>query len=367
MRRGSPNRRPRSSASSKSCSARAEARRAGAAQAPHRGDALCDAWRRQAAEAVPDRGDGAGAWAHGQWSDARGRGDRMHPCLFVDPRRSAVDGRRRLETRAPDDPPRLRRGDGDSRRRRRCRRWRSRSSPIPRPTQSRRCASRSVSASRAPLASREWWAGRCLILTPSSRRRRLSVEEIRRLQAMKTGALLKFSVEAGAILAGAGATARAALDSLRARDRRGVSDRRRHSRRRKRRGDARQARRQGRRAEQRHPGRIARARGRAPRARPPGRRGDCRESTRPEWAPRATCCARPRASSPCGRTENSGSEAITKGRSTQKRDVRRRLGRLSRPFGRRRRFELPRTAPPCAFAVQLRPRAGHYDRKSVSL
>jgi farnesyl diphosphate synthase len=39
----------------------------------------------------------------------------------------------------------------------------------------------------------------------------LSVEEIERLQAMKTGALLKFSVEAGARLAGAGATARAAL------------------------------------------------------------------------------------------------------------------------------------------------------------
>jgi farnesyl diphosphate synthase len=39
----------------------------------------------------------------------------------------------------------------------------------------------------------------------------LLVEEITRLQAMKTGALLKFSVEAGARLAGAGATARAAL------------------------------------------------------------------------------------------------------------------------------------------------------------
>ena len=40
----------------------------------------------------------------------------------------------------------------------------------------------------------------------------LTVGEIRRLQAMKTGALLKFSVEAGAILAGADAKARAALD-----------------------------------------------------------------------------------------------------------------------------------------------------------
>src|SRR6202167_1536430 len=41
----------------------------------------------------------------------------------------------------------------------------------------------------------------------------LLVEEIRRLQAMKTGALLKFSVEAGAILAGADAKARAALET----------------------------------------------------------------------------------------------------------------------------------------------------------
>jgi farnesyl diphosphate synthase len=39
----------------------------------------------------------------------------------------------------------------------------------------------------------------------------LTIDEIRRLQAMKTGALLKFSVEAGTILAGAAATARAAL------------------------------------------------------------------------------------------------------------------------------------------------------------
>ena len=39
----------------------------------------------------------------------------------------------------------------------------------------------------------------------------LTVDEIRRLQAMKTGALLKFSVDAGVILAGADAKARAAL------------------------------------------------------------------------------------------------------------------------------------------------------------
>jgi farnesyl diphosphate synthase len=41
----------------------------------------------------------------------------------------------------------------------------------------------------------------------------LSVEEIGRLQAMKTGALLRFSVEAGSRLAGAGAKASAALST----------------------------------------------------------------------------------------------------------------------------------------------------------
>ena len=41
----------------------------------------------------------------------------------------------------------------------------------------------------------------------------LSLEEIARLQAMKTGALLSFSVEAGALLAGASAARGAALEA----------------------------------------------------------------------------------------------------------------------------------------------------------
>jgi farnesyl diphosphate synthase len=53
--------------------------------------------------------------------------------------------------------------------------------------------------------------GQMLDIDAERRTAPLSVKEIGRLQAMKTGALLKFSVEAGAILAGAGATARAAL------------------------------------------------------------------------------------------------------------------------------------------------------------
>jgi farnesyl diphosphate synthase len=41
----------------------------------------------------------------------------------------------------------------------------------------------------------------------------LSLDDIRRLQAMKTGALLRFSVEAGALLAAAGATTSAAFET----------------------------------------------------------------------------------------------------------------------------------------------------------
>ena len=55
--------------------------------------------------------------------------------------------------------------------------------------------------------------GQMLDIAAERRTAPLSVEEIARLQAMKTGALLKFSVEAGTRLAGAGATARTALET----------------------------------------------------------------------------------------------------------------------------------------------------------
>ena len=54
--------------------------------------------------------------------------------------------------------------------------------------------------------------GQMLDIDAERRTAPLSAAEIARLQAMKTGALLKFSVEAGARLAGAGATARGALE-----------------------------------------------------------------------------------------------------------------------------------------------------------
>ena len=101
----------------------------------------------------------------------------------------------------------------------------------------------------------------------------LTVAEIAQLQALKTGALLRFSVEAGARLAGRDRGGERGALGLWARDRRRVSDRRRHSRRRGRRRDARQTRAQGRRAQQGDARRRARHQGRAPRARPPGRGG----------------------------------------------------------------------------------------------
>ncbi|HEY1454773.1 MAG TPA: farnesyl diphosphate synthase [Roseiarcus sp.] len=55
--------------------------------------------------------------------------------------------------------------------------------------------------------------GQMLDLDAESSPAPLSIEEIARLQAMKTGALLKFSVEAGSRLAGAGAKAGAALSA----------------------------------------------------------------------------------------------------------------------------------------------------------
>ncbi len=78
------------------------------------------------------------------------------------------------------------------------------------------------------------------------RAQRLQEGEVATLQAMKTGALLKFACRAGGILGQASADATRRARSLRRSHRRGVPDRRRSSRRRRRSGLGRQADRQGR-------------------------------------------------------------------------------------------------------------------------
>ena len=189
-----------------------EARRAGAAGAPHPGDALCDARRGKTAQAIPHGGDGARARTRRRGSAPRGRGDRMHSCLFADSRRPSGDGRRRPEARAADHSSRLRRSDGDSRRRR------AAGAGVRDPGRSgdrskRRSARRPLRRPCARLGLAGMVGGQMLDLDAEDATAPLSVEAIARLQAMKTGALLRFSVEAGSMLAGAGAKASAALST----------------------------------------------------------------------------------------------------------------------------------------------------------
>ena len=114
--------------------------------------------------------------------------------------------------------------------------------------------------------------GQALDLEAESAATPLSQADILQLQAMKTGALLRFAVDAGAILGGANAESGAGADALRRGARRGLPDRRRHSRRGRRHRGAGQARRQGRRA----------------------RQGDAHWPARPRRRPRAARCARRR-------------------------------------------------------------------------
>src|ERR1700689_811779 len=141
----------------------------------------------------------------------------------------------------------------------------------------------------------------------------LSVEEVRLLQAMKTGALLKFTVEAGAVLAGGGG--RSWQARMRKRARRleltvgqsaprfrspttfstSKATRRRLANVRARTLSRTKAPWSERLVSQ---GRVASSTAWWTRRSP--------RSMRLEWAPRATCCAQPHASSPRGRTEGEG-------------------------------------------------------------
>ena len=84
-----------------------------------------------------------------------------------------------------------------------------------------------------------------------------SENDVRTLQAMKTGALLRFACEAGGILAAAKPEQRAALERYGSGGRPGVPDRRRSARSRRRSGAGRQIDRQGRRGRQGHHGQRA--------------------------------------------------------------------------------------------------------------
>ena len=92
----------------------------------------------------------------------------------------------------------------------------------------------------------------------SRARLEFSEKDVRTLQAMKTGALLRFACQAGGILAAASPEQRAALERYGISGRPGVPDRRRSLGSRRRSGAGRQTDRQGRRRRQGHPGQRAR-------------------------------------------------------------------------------------------------------------
>ena len=199
-----------SSASSKSCSASSPRPASRRAQAPHRSDALRDAWRGEAAQALPDRRDGAGAWANGQGSEASGAAiECIHAYSLIHddlPSMDDDDLRRGRPTthRAFDEATAILAGDALQ-----TLAFEILADPATDASADVRVALCLGLARAAGLAGMV--GGQMLDIDAERRTAPLSVEEIKRLQAMKTGALLKFSVEAGAILAGAGASARAAL------------------------------------------------------------------------------------------------------------------------------------------------------------
>ena len=196
------------------CSPRAEARRAGAS-------ARSEAAARDAGAA----------------GRLRARAD-SH--LLAHPRRPAGDGQRHAAARPADAARRARRRHGDPRR--------------------RRAAGRSVPPARARAArrrSRRSWRASCACSRSSPTRRApaghgrrpgdrpagggpgaaasastLDADGLRDMHARKTGALIRASAAAGAIMAGADDALVAALDRYGRRARPRVSDRRRHPRRR---------------------------------------------------------------------------------------------------------------------------------------
>ena len=186
----------------------------------------------------------------------------MRALLFAGPRRSAGDGQRRSAARTADRAQEIRRGDRDPRRRRaadvRLRHPVAAARPIPMPAS----ASNWSSALARAAGLGGMVGGQMLDLAAEGRfagtgPQRLGENEVRTLQAMKTGALLRFACEAGGMLGAATAAAAQGARPLRLGGRPGLPDRRRSSRSRRRSRAGRQTDRQGRGCRQGHHGQRA--------------------------------------------------------------------------------------------------------------
>ena len=185
-------------------------RRDRAAGAGARGDALWRARRRQKAASVPHHRDRAGARRRGDGGAAGGRGDRMRALLFAGPRRPAGDGRRRSRRGRPtahkafDEATAILAGDGLL-----TLAFDILADPATHADAEVRVALCLGLARAAGLGGMV--GGQMLDIEAETSATPLDDAAIRRLQAMKTGAILRFAVEAGAIVAGADGRRRKAL------------------------------------------------------------------------------------------------------------------------------------------------------------
>ena len=127
----------------------------------------------------------------------RGR-DRAAARLLAGPRRPAGHGRRGAAARPAGLPSRLRRGDRDPGRRRAAGRWRSRCWPRPttRPTPSSACA---LVPGLARAAGRAGMCGGQMLDLMAERQAAGPGRDRACMQRLKTGALIRFACEAGAI------------------------------------------------------------------------------------------------------------------------------------------------------------------------
>ena len=148
--------------------------------------------------------------------------------LFAGPRRPAGDGRRRPAARQADLPQAVRRGDGDPGRRRAAGAGLRGAGARGHARRCRRCAAQLVARARqGGRRARHGAAARCSTCWPRARPD-LSIGAITRLQRLKTGALIRFACEAGAILGKARrADARMRCAAYAARSRPRLPDRRR--------------------------------------------------------------------------------------------------------------------------------------------
>ena len=181
-----------------------------------RGDALRGVRRRQAGAADPRPG---GVPRRRRRSRARPRGGlrpRADPHLLAHPRRPAGPRQRHPAARPAHRPRGLRRGARHPGRRRPAHRGVHRARHAIR--RAKRCAARRAEACRAGGSGRglpgAWSAARSRTSRPPARPR--TPQRLERIHRAKTGALLAASVELGAVLAGVGRRARAAVRRLRA-------------------------------------------------------------------------------------------------------------------------------------------------------